>query len=45
LIAALSGLQGSYSYVDVSSEHAGQHRFDLSGITTALLGLATASLE
>ncbi|GFR75038.1 hypothetical protein ElyMa_000445300 [Elysia marginata] len=45
LIEILSGLQGAYSYVDVSSESIGQHRFDLTGITTALLGLATASLK
>ncbi|GAA4648698.1 hypothetical protein GCM10023116_09680 [Kistimonas scapharcae] len=45
LIEILSGLQGAYSYVDVSNESVGLHRFDLTGITTALLGLATASLK
>ena len=43
LIEMLSGLQGSYPYVDVSSKGVGTHRFDLAGITTALLELAAAS--
>lgn len=40
LIAILSGLHGEFAYVDVGSEVTDWHRFDLTGITSALLELA-----